>query len=107
MRYSACLENQVAVTLLISVQLLSSRILLIALYININQPQVTFRHDHFKSLPSFAVDCRFVSCSIMHLAIMGSSTTPAKAFTSNSYGFSANGDFLNSLGKRVRELRSR
>jgi XRE family aerobic/anaerobic benzoate catabolism transcriptional regulator len=43
----------------------------------------------------------------MHLAIMGSSTTPAKAFTSNSYGFSANGDFLNSLGKRVRELRSR
>jgi XRE family transcriptional regulator, aerobic/anaerobic benzoate catabolism transcriptional regulator len=41
----------------------------------------------------------------MHLAIMGSST--AKAFTSNSHGFSANGDFLTSLGKRVRELRSR
>src|SRR5438067_13765876 len=38
---------------------------------------------------------------------MGSSTTPAKAFTANSYGFSGNGDFLTFLGKRVRELRSR
>ncbi|PYU13692.1 MAG: transcriptional regulator [Acidobacteria bacterium] len=38
---------------------------------------------------------------------MGSSPTPAKAFTSNSYGFSGNGDFLTFLGKRVRELRSR
>jgi len=43
----------------------------------------------------------------MHLAIMGSSTTPAKALTSNSHGSSANGDLLTSLGKRVRELRSR
>jgi XRE family transcriptional regulator, aerobic/anaerobic benzoate catabolism transcriptional regulator len=60
-----------------------------------------------KWLPHATVDCRFVCCSIMHLAIMGPSTTPAKAFTSNSHGFSANGDFLTSLGKRVRELRSR
>src|SRR5690348_13391282 len=60
-----------------------------------------------KSLLNPTVDCRFVPCSIMHLALMGSSTTPAKAFTSNSHGFSANGDFLTSLGKRVRELRSR
>jgi XRE family aerobic/anaerobic benzoate catabolism transcriptional regulator len=43
----------------------------------------------------------------MHLAIMGSSTTPAKAGTSHSGGFAANGDFLTSLGSRVRELRSR
>jgi len=43
----------------------------------------------------------------MHITIMGSSPTPAKAFTSNSYGFSGNGDFLTFLGKRVRELRSR
>ena len=43
----------------------------------------------------------------MHIAVMGSSPTPAKAFTSNSYGFSGNGDFLTFLGKRVRELRSR
>ena len=42
----------------------------------------------------------------MHIAVMGS-PTPAKAFTSNSYGFSGNGDFLTFLGKRVRELRSR
>lgn len=44
-------------------------------------------------------------CSIMHLTVMGTSTTPTKS--SHSHGFSANGDFLTSLGKRVRELRSR
>ena len=41
----------------------------------------------------------------MHVAIMGSSTT-AKPSTSPSRGFSANGDLLALLGKRVRELRS-
>lgn len=43
----------------------------------------------------------------MHLLTMGSSTTPAKAATSHSRGFFANGDLLTFLGKRVRELRSR
>jgi XRE family transcriptional regulator, aerobic/anaerobic benzoate catabolism transcriptional regulator len=38
---------------------------------------------------------------------MGSSTTPAKASTSHLRRFSANGDLLTFLGKRVRELRSR
>jgi len=39
---------------------------------------------------------------------MGSrATTPAKASASHSQGFSANGEFLTLLGKRVRELRSR
>lgn len=42
----------------------------------------------------------------MHIAIMGSSTTPAKTSASHSRGFSANGDLLTFLGKRVRELRS-
>src|SRR5215472_1123592 len=38
---------------------------------------------------------------------MGSrATTPAKASGSHSQGFSANGEFLTLLGKRVRELRS-
>ncbi|HEV2197836.1 MAG TPA: helix-turn-helix transcriptional regulator [Candidatus Acidoferrum sp.] len=37
---------------------------------------------------------------------MGSSTTPAKTSASHSRGFSANGDLLTFLGKRVRELRS-
>ena len=43
----------------------------------------------------------------MLLEIMGFSTTPAKPSVSHSRGFSANGDFLGFLGKRVRELRSR
>lgn len=43
----------------------------------------------------------------MHLEIMGSSTTPAKAYTSHLRGFSTNGELLTFLGKRVRELRSR
>ena len=38
---------------------------------------------------------------------MGSSSTSAKASTSDPRGFLANGDLLTSLGKRVRELRSR
>ena len=38
---------------------------------------------------------------------MGSSTTSAKASTSNSRDFLANGDLLSFLGKRVRELRGR
>src|SRR5215469_2181132 len=42
------------------------------------------------------------------LRAMGSrATTPAKASASHSQGFSANGEFLTLLGKRVRELRSR
>ena len=43
----------------------------------------------------------------MHVPIMGSSTTPAKASTSHSRGLFANGDLLTFLGHRVRELRSR
>lgn len=43
----------------------------------------------------------------MQLASMVPSTTPAKPSASHSHGFSANGDFLGFLGKRVRELRSR
>lgn len=43
----------------------------------------------------------------MHVPIMGSSTTPAKASTSHSRGFFAPGDLLTFLGNRVRELRSR
>lgn len=43
----------------------------------------------------------------MHLEIMGSPTTPAKTSTSHLRAFSANGDLLTFLGKRVRELRSR
>ena len=43
----------------------------------------------------------------MHLLIMGSSTTPAKAPSLDTRGFSANGDLLTLLGKRVRELRAR
>lgn len=46
-------------------------------------------------------------CNIMHLEIMGSSATPAKGSTSHLRGFSANGELLTFLGKRVRELRSR
>src|SRR5690349_9855161 len=38
---------------------------------------------------------------------MGSSMRPAKPSASHSHGFSANGDLLAFLGKRVRELRSR
>ena len=43
----------------------------------------------------------------MHLLVMGSSTTSAKASTPHPRGFFANGDLLAFLGKRVRELRSR
>lgn len=57
----------------------------------------------FASCPT--VDRHSVSCSIMHVAIMGSSTT-AKPSTSPARGFSAHGDLLTFLGKRVRELRS-
>lgn len=57
----------------------------------------------FASYPT--VDRHSVSCSIMHVAIMGSSTT-AKPSTSPARGFSAHGDLLTFLGKRVRELRS-
>src|SRR5215472_1829209 len=42
------------------------------------------------------------------IAVMTSpTTTPTKASSSESRGFSAHGDFLTFLGKRVRELRSR
>ena len=43
----------------------------------------------------------------MHLEIMSSPTTPAKASTSHLRGFSASSDLLTLLGKSVRELRSR
>src|SRR5215472_9604590 len=38
---------------------------------------------------------------------MSSPTTPTKASLAEVHGFAANGDFLRSLGSRVRELRSR
>ena len=60
-----------------------------------------------KSLPHPTVDYHLASCNIMHVAIMGSSTMPAKPSTGHSRGFSAHGDLLTFLGKRVRELRSR
>lgn len=59
--------------------------------------------------PILGLDDPLSSCNILHVpywTMNSRATTPAKPTTLHSYAFSANGDFLAFLGKRVRELRS-